>query len=493
MKNKRGFTLIELLVSFALITIVSISLFRTVLAVQKKAIKDISYNQYIAFAATFNNAIELDFTNNTILSVAPCGQNCYDIIYSDSGTKRFSIDRNNNSVMYGTIKEKIPAYYEFGGDIKIELDTAYSAPSNAFNSVAKLIIPLKSSLLSFNQDLKYVYQYDNRVHDIAQTLYTTLTINPLGGKYDGSTENKVYNILPGQTINILDATNKSGYVFEKWNFSGIGSYSNGIFTAGIGDAVLTAGWLSYANMYTYSGTSSLIDDLNGNWRIKLYGPGTYTFRVKVPLAIDVFLVGGGGGGGSTSGRGGEGGGGGGRTYTQSLINLSANTDYTIVVGAGGSPQNSGLASTAFTYSANGGSGASTANGASGGSGGGGSSGYTEAYPYAGYGGSNGSNGGSGAGDSMAGSGGGGQGTTTGEFGNSSATLYGGGGSGGVHEYGAGSWVRPGGATGGGTGGPPNVAGGNGTANTGGGGGGGPGYVVSGGSGGCGIVIIRNHR
>ena len=498
MKNKRGFTLIELLVSFALITIVSISLFRTVLAVQKKAQKDISYNQYIAFAATFNNAIELDFTNNTIISVAPCGQNCYDIIYSDSGTKRFSIDRNNNSVTYGTIKEKLPAYYEFAGDIKIELDTAYSAPSNAFNSVAKLIIPLKSSLLSFNQDLKYVYQYDNRVNDIAETLYTTLTINTLGGKYDGSTENKVYNILPGQTINILDATDKAGNVFEKWNFSGSGTFSSGVFTASTGDAVLTAGWLTYANMYTYTGTSSVIDDGNGNWRIKFYGPGTYTFTPKIAMRIDAFLVGGGGGGGYGAGSNFAGSGaGGGYTGTYIDITLNANQAYSIVVGAGGAGGTvgnggSGGSTSGFGHSVAGGvyglGAVARVAGGNGGSGGG-AAGNMDG-DGSGTGGSNGGNGGTftpSAPDILGGTG---QGTTTREFGDVSGTLYAGGGAGGVFS----GTPASAGSGGGGTGGGRGLSGGNGTANTGGGGGGCGAAGASpdkGGDGGSGIVIIRN--
>ena len=454
MKNKKGFTLIELLVSFALITVVSISLFRTVLAVQKKAQKDISYNQYIAFAATFNNAIELDFTNNTIISVAPCGQNCYDIIYSDAGTKRFSIDRNNNSVMYGTIKEKLPSYYEFDGDIKIELDTAYSAPSNAYNSVAKLVIPLKSNLLSFSQDLKYVYQYDSRVHDIAQTLYTTLTINPSGGKYDGSTSNKVYNILPGQTINILTPTDKAGNVFEKWNFTGSGSYSNGVFTASTGDAVITAGWLTYANMYTYTGTSQIIDDGSNNWRIKFLTDGT--FSMKVNMSIDAFVLGGGAPGLTSSNYpGGVGGNGGG--CSSGTISLTALTTYSIDIG------DSNLNSTAFSLTGTTGAGAS------------GAAGGHWYYNYPG--------------------GTGGTGTCY-AFGDTSIPYGGGGGGGGSRgdntDYELGG---AGGNLGGGHGGDRNGNGVSGTANTGGGGGGGGsgGFGGEAGIGGSGIVIIRNHR
>ena len=48
--------------------------------------------------------------------------------------------------------------------------------------------------------------------------------------------------------------------------------------------------------FTYTGTYSLIDDENRNWRIRFLTSGTLQFRSA--MTMDVFLVGGGAGGGN---------------------------------------------------------------------------------------------------------------------------------------------------------------------------------------------------
>lgn len=234
--------------------------------------------------------------------------------------------------------------------------------------------------------------------------------------------------------------------------------------------------------YTYSGSHELIDDGNGDWRIKLKTSGILTFSNlgKGNGSIDVFLVGGGGGGGSGYGAGG----GGGYTKTVGLVSISAGTEYEIEVGAGGtgggSTGTAGGKTIAFSQEANGGgrgnkggNGSTPSSGGAGGSGGGGST-DASSMSSGGNGGSDGSDGKSGYG-----SGGKGQGTSTREFytldQNTSATLYAGGG--------GGYWMS--GGAGGGGGSEKS-----GTENTGGGGGGGN---HNPGNGGSGIVVIRNHR
>ena len=243
---------------------------------------------------------------------------------------------------------------------------------------------------------------------------------------------------------------------------------------------------SYLPAYTYTGSHQLIDDGNYNWRLKLLTSGTLTFSHlgSGASAVDAFLVGG-GGGGAGSPYGNYGGGGGGGGYTRTEAKTVALTAYSIVIGAGGSAGNNtsnggaGGTTSAFGVTASGGMGGpgghnELVRGANGGSGGGCS---------AGVGGSDGSDGGGNPGGGI------GQHTTTREFGEASGTLYAGGGGGAgnkdqldvVFAGGAG-----GGANGGGWG---NAA----AANTG-GGGGGVGYMRgSGGAGGSGIVVIRNHR
>lgn len=238
--------------------------------------------------------------------------------------------------------------------------------------------------------------------------------------------------------------------------------------------------------FTYTGTYELVDDddnpinmTDTNWKIRFLTSGTLNFTdlKSAGAGIDVFCVGGGGGGGYTDNQSYNDGGGGGGGYTKTgSANPAEDTDYEIVVGAGGGWRSSGGKSSAFGVEANGGSGAGYSGGA-GGSGGGGAGGG-ESYGTGGSDGSNGADGGQSKG-------GAGQGTTTREFGEETGTLYAGGG-GGSTGYGSSS----GGEGGGGNGklGSSNPT--SGAVNTGGGGGGG---YQSGSNGGSGIVIIRNKR
>lgn len=204
--------------------------------------------------------------------------------------------------------------------------------------------------------------------------------------------------------------------------------------------------------FTYTGTSSLLDDGSGNWRIKFLSSGKFT--PKKNMTVDVFLVGGGGSGNRGILGNAAGGGGSGFTLTKSSVSLTANTEYDIVIGAGGSNANGGNSS-AFGSTANGGKISSTrTKGGDGGSGGGDSNG--------GEGGIDGANGGGT-------SGGTGQGTTTREFGETSGTLY---------------------ATGGG-GTDSSTEEVDGAENT--GNGGGATRYTTAGAGGSGIVIIRKHK
>lgn len=175
------------------------------------------------------------------------------------------------------------------------------------------------------------------------------------------------------------------------------------------------------------GTYQVLDDGDGNWRIKFLSSGTFTPLKN--MVIDAFLVAAGGGGAYRSGYAYYYGGGGGYTITVLSIVLVANTEYSIVVGAGGTGVTSDYANTkatsggissAFGSSINGGFGASTSKAGDGGSGGGGS---VSSSGQAGTGGTDGSNG---TGNKNNGTG---QGTTTREFGESTGTLYASGGDG----------------------------------------------------------------
>lgn len=293
--------------------------------------------------------------------------------------------------------------------------------------------------------------------------------------------------------------------------------------------------------FSYTGTYEIIDDGDGNKRVKFYTSGTLVMTKT--CVVDAFYVGGGSGGASQASTSGFApGGGGGYTATHHSITLEANTEYVITIGAGGvgtrtlTPSNGGETS-AFGFSISGGQGA---NGGSGG----GATGLSRDNDHNAEGGDGGSNGLGGekayhytastSGTLESTTQGTGQGTTTAEFGEEGNELYSGGGGG------AGLWTD-GGSTrraiggNGGAGGETNSGGIGGNTNSwdgasgnavpngiggqGGkisrpsssdyhpaGGGGGGGYGGGGGAGACGrgstgqggdgyhgIVIIRNHR
>ena len=271
--------------------------------------------------------------------------------------------------------------------------------------------------------------------------------------------------------------------------------------------------------FTYTGTYEVVEDDDTvisnvtkynepNWKIRFLTSGTLILSdlYEAIDGIDVFLVGG-GGAGSNPGGGGAGGGGG---YTKTIrgVTVSVNSPYLVTIGEGGAVgtkgvaigANGGASSFGTLEPADGGYGGQNSVGGNGGSGGG--SGYIANRAPDGEtklaGGSDGGNGSTYDSQSV----GIGQGTTTREFGESSGKLYAGGGGGGSNQgSSAPSYGGAGGAGGGGhghgTSSKPATAG---EANTGGGGGAGANNTVNNtntallaGSGGSGIVIIRNAR
>ncbi len=236
---------------------------------------------------------------------------------------------------------------------------------------------------------------------------------------------------------------------------------------------------NYIPSFTYTGDYKIVNDNDNeiltsldNWKIRLLTSGKLTFTELrgAEDGIDVFLVGGGGGGASNEGggNGGGGSGGGGYTTTARGLSIEAGIAYEIAVGAGGVSGSDGGNSSAFAQQANGGHRGitysrtnNTGNYADGGSGG--SGGGSGPYGEGGVDGADGTDGGKG-------SAGKGQGATTREFGEKTGTLYS---NGGTCSEGAPSPM--GDNTGnGGSGRPWNTNG-------------------PGGTGGSGIIIIRNRR
>ena len=236
---------------------------------------------------------------------------------------------------------------------------------------------------------------------------------------------------------------------------------------------LTQPVLDSAPKFTYTGTYEYIDDGGGNWRIKFLSSGV--FKPLKTMTIDVFLVGGGAAGKGESWN--AYGGSGGFTNTVKKIAITKNTEYNVVIGAGGSGNGgAGGATTAFT---------GRADGANKTPGPGGSGGARMRYGKDTINaGSDGANGGSANAT--------GQGSTTREFGESTGDLYAGGG-GAAYLSGGTSGIIYAKAGEGGGGGISGLTALPGEPNTGGGGCGRTGSDNPQGAGGSGIVIIRKHK
>lgn len=164
--NNKAFSLVELIVSFVLISILSITIFRTVLSVQNRQLKNISYNAYVSLQAVINNPIQNDLTNKIITAVEFCGKNCYKIKYSDNVIKELSINREKKTIKYGNIVEKLPSSFYFSSDLELSEDKLDGIDENRYNSIFTFKIPISSTVLVDKMDLIYLYQYDRRVNDI---------------------------------------------------------------------------------------------------------------------------------------------------------------------------------------------------------------------------------------------------------------------------------------------------------------------------------------
>ena len=263
----------------------------------------------------------------------------------------------------------------------------------------------------------------------------------------------------------------------------------------------------------------ITDEGDGNWFIKFLQSGTFKMIDPATYNLDIFLVGGGGAGAWNYGFSSGGGGGG---YVKSFTYTAAkDTEYAAVIGAGGksvsgSAGGTGGTTSIFGTSAAGGKGGGFSfnnsgdygNGSGGDGGSGGGTGGWNQLDSGKNGGTNGGNGGQAGGDNAKGIAGKGAGVSTIPWGNETkyGRYAGGGGGGSAKTWGGGYVGGTGGAGGGGNGGkgdndPGSPSGGysasSGTANTGGGGGGagwGASYwKYSGGNGGSGIIIIRNHQ
>ena len=265
-KKRNGFTLVELLVCFVLITIVTISLFKTVLTLQQKQQKNIAYNDYVAFSSVVNSTIQKDFLNKTMKSFTTCGDNCYTVTYTDGSTRELRIDKKNGIFTYGDTKEKIPSSYKFYDDLDVTNIT--SSSNGAFTSLLTINIPLRNSLTGNNNDIECSYQYnvDDNVNFTIKTSGTATDVLKSNGemvrdnttdhnlRYSGANpnnyvkfNNELWRIIGifGDNIKIVRnesignlswdssaSTVNSGYGVNEWSVSDLKEYLNTMYYGG---------------------------------------------------------------------------------------------------------------------------------------------------------------------------------------------------------------------------------------------------------------------
>ena len=408
----------------------------------------------------------------------------------------------------GTISTDVSGQYTIGQTITLE------TPTKSGYDFSKWQITIGNSTLSGNK--LTIGTTDTTIKAIYTAKKYTVTYNANGGTVSGTSKSVTYNAKYGT----LPTPKRAGYSFLGWYTAKTGGskITETTIVKITSNQTIYAQWkqITYdliSKNYKcknsssgttpyyieYTGNCTILNDGSGNWRIKFTTSGTVKFNTS--MSVDIFLVGGGGGGGTgcyyyACGSGG----GGGYTLTKKQINLEANTAYPIVIGAGGKSYTDGESSKAFGFTAAGGlhgqsSGAEKAG--DGGSAGGKAAQYS---PQPGA-----SDGGDDPGGSAKGqrskAGPNGETGTTREFGEETGALYAGGGGASGYYHPTSGAVVPGGAGGAGGGGKGGKVGettddsgrgSNGTNNTG-GGGGGAWPANWGGTGGSGIVIIRNKR
>lgn len=168
--NKKGFSLVELIVSFVIISLLSVVLFRTVMSLQEKQLRNLAYNNYITLNSTLNSIIQDDVTNKIITELDFCGRNCYKFTYADATTKTLTIDIENKLFKYGALSERLPASFSFYRDIEVQEEIVDGMAEGLYNSMLIIRIPISSTILPGDLDIIYLYQYDNRINPIKSTL-----------------------------------------------------------------------------------------------------------------------------------------------------------------------------------------------------------------------------------------------------------------------------------------------------------------------------------
>lgn len=137
-----------------------------------------------------------------------------------------------------------------GSDVTQQVTYGQNFTTKSSNTFSRIGYTFQNWLVNNNPsdscgaNTTHVYQWTNNISMYASwkvNIYT-LTINPNGGTWNGSSSQQSFNQAYGTTKTISTNPTKTGYTFTGWSLSGKGSINGQTFTFSDGNAVLTAQW-----------------------------------------------------------------------------------------------------------------------------------------------------------------------------------------------------------------------------------------------------------
>ena len=184
--NKKGFTVIELIVSFSLVMIVVVILLQVVVLVKNLYVNAAIKTELLNKQAIMNRKVSEQFTNKDIKAAVRCGKGCLTFIYEDDSSSnliiteeenKFSfIDNDTNVINYTT---KLISGSSFG-EIDITNETINGVADGKNNSIIKINIPVKHTLVEGDFGINIVYQYDSRITAISDIVFDSQNTNDGG-------------------------------------------------------------------------------------------------------------------------------------------------------------------------------------------------------------------------------------------------------------------------------------------------------------------------
>ncbi len=166
MLNKRGFSAVELLAAFSLAAIM-IFIISEITIFLRAEYNNINARSEIALKQSIIlHKIGTDFNNFQITSISACGDDCFEIDFSEQDMKILKIDGEENTFQYGNYATEIEENIVFG-TILLENETFTPELENKIDSFLKIEIPLSHNYINDqNFDIIVIYQYDNNANPI---------------------------------------------------------------------------------------------------------------------------------------------------------------------------------------------------------------------------------------------------------------------------------------------------------------------------------------